>query len=126
MDIAPPPPPPKAPSGLGTAGRKLWRAIVVDLDLGPHEELLLTQACRTADILDKLNLEARDADLTVVNSRGDRVANPLLTEQRLQNIVLARLLASLRLPEGVDEDDRMSRPQRRGAARGAYNARRMP
>jgi len=37
--------------------------------------------------------------------------------------VLTRLLASMRLPVG-DEDD-LTRPQRRGGARGAYAARRV-
>jgi hypothetical protein len=113
--------PPPAPKGLQSAGRRLWRAILADYELDQHEMLLLVQACRTADILDRLADAAEDAPLTVNNFRGDPVANPLLTEQRQQSIVLARLLAALRLPTGEDDTER--RPQRRGGVRGVYTSR---
>ena len=45
-------------------------------------------------------------------------AHPALVEARQQQIVLARLIASLRIPDADDEQ-----PQRRGAARGAYGLR---
>lgn len=99
----------------------MWRAAVADYDLDQHELLLLVQACRVADTLDRLAAEAEGAPLTITNFKGDPVANPLLTEARQQGIVLARLLAALRLPSGEEE----GRPQRRGGARGAYTPRRL-
>lgn len=113
-----PPPPPK---GLQSAGRRLWRAAVADYDLDQHELLLLVQACRTADVLDRLAAESDGAPLTVTNHKGDEVANPLLTEARQQGIVLARLLAALRLPAGEES----GRPQRRTGVRGVYSPRRL-
>lgn len=107
------------PDGLDESGERLWLSVVEHYDLDVHEQLLLLQACRTADLLDRLSLQASRAPLTVENGKGDKVANPLLTEHRQQSLVLARLLASLRMPSGEED----GRPQRRGAARGSYGVR---
>lgn len=112
---------PRAPRGLERSGRRLWRSIVDVYELDVHEQLMLVEACRVADRLDRLADAAALADLTVTNSKGDEVASPFLVEARQQAVVFSRLLASLRLPTG-DEDD-VSRPQRRGGARGAYGVR---
>ncbi|HVB77231.1 MAG TPA: hypothetical protein VNI34_05445 [Candidatus Nitrosotalea sp.] len=114
---------PKAPAGLAVAGRKLWRAVTDEYDLLAHEELLLLQACRCADHLDRLADEATHGTVTVENFRGDQVANPAMVEARQQSITLSRLLASLRLPSGEEEGE--FRPQRRGASRGTYPPRLM-
>lgn len=111
---------PEAPAELGVSGRRLWDAALADQEFDVHEELLLMEACRTADLLDRLAAEAAAGELTVTNQKGDRIANPVVVEARQQKLVLARLLASLRLPSGEAGE----RPQRRGAARGSYGVRR--
>ena len=98
---------PAPPKGLQAAGRKLWRSAVEAYELDEHE------------LLDRLADEADGASLLIRNSRGDDVTNPLLAERRQQSIVLARLLAALRMPSGEEEN----RPQRRGGARGTYRIR---
>lgn len=113
---------PKAPQGLSTSGKRLWKSILVEYDLETHEELLLKEACRAADRLDKLAIEANSSPTTVINSKGDQIAHPALSEARQQALVLSRLLASLRLPTG-EEASSTARPQRRGASRGAYGLR---
>jgi hypothetical protein len=110
---------PKVPSGLLVSGSKLWRAVTKDYELEVHEELLLIEACRCADRLDRLASDSRDAPLTMVNARGDALSHPSLVECRQQAVVLSRLLASLRLPSGEET----GRPQRRGGARGSYGIR---
>lgn len=110
----------RAPSGLGKNGRRLWRSILDSYELDVHEMLMLAEACRVADRLDRLAEALDGAPLTVENFKGDEVSQPLLVEARQQSLVFARLLASLRLPSGEEED---SRPQRRGAARGTYGLR---
>ncbi len=80
-------------------------------ELDEHELALLREAVRTASQLDALDAEVRAAGVLL-----DGKAHPALVEARQQRIVLARLVASLRLPE----DDAGVRPQRRGAARGSY------
>lgn len=107
------------PDGLRTAGRQLWGSVTRDYDIEEHERLLLVEACRVADRLDAIATELVAAPLTMTNFKGDPCSHPLLVEARQQGIVFSRLLASLRLPSG-DEDD-PSRPQRRGGARGTYS-----
>ena len=109
---------PSTPESLSTSGRRLWRSVVDVFELDVHEELILLQAARCADRLDRLEVEAANSTVTVHNYKGDLVAHPALTEARQQSIVLARLLAALRMPAGEDD----ARPQRRGGARGAYGS----
>lgn len=110
----------KYPKGLQESGRRLWKSVLEEFELEPHEELQLLQACRTADRLDALAGAAEGAALTVRNAKGDEVANPLLVESRQQSIVYARLIAALRLPNESDQ-----RPQHRGV-RGAYGVQSRP
>lgn len=109
------------PAGLQAAGQELWLSIAEDYELDRHEALLLREACRVVDRLDRLNEAALTAPVTTTNRHGDLVCHPAQAEARAQAIVLSRLLASLRLPSGEQE----ARPQRRGAARGAYPPRRL-
>ncbi|WP_438479090.1 hypothetical protein [Streptomyces asiaticus] len=108
----------EAPPGLGESGRALWESVVDKFELEVHEQLLLLQACRSADLLDELAQQTARGPLTVVNAKGDQVTAPWITEHRQQSQNLARMLASLRLPDEQDE-----RPQRRGAARRSYGIR---
>lgn len=103
------------PGGLGESGARLWSSVADAFELRVDEQLLLLQACRSADLLDELAARAAVSPLTVTNAKGDEVTNPVLVEHRMQSQNLARMLASLRLP---DEED--VRPQRRGAARRSY------
>jgi hypothetical protein len=112
---------PRAPTALATSGKLLWRSVTGEYDLDVHEELLLLQACRCVDTLDRLAGEAAKSPVTVTNMKGDQVAHPALIEGRQQSITLSRLLASLRLPSGEEAGEH--RPQRRGAARGSYGIR---
>lgn len=114
---------PRSPGSLKAEGKRLWRDVVGDYDLDEHELALLRAACRTVDRLEDVAVALETSELTANNARGDLVAHPLLVEQRMQGIALARLLASLRLPTGDDADGELSRPQRRGGARGAYGLR---
>jgi hypothetical protein len=106
------PPAQDPPEGLAVSGRRLWASLTTEYELDVHEQLLLTQACRTIDLLDSLAEDLRTAPRTMTNARGDLISHPSLNEHRQQSLTLARLLASLRLPQG-DEDD-VARPQRRG------------
>lgn len=113
---------PTPPKGLKTSGRRLWRSALTNYDLEVHEEAILLQACRCVDRLDLLATEAENNPVTVINTKGDQVAHPALTESRQQSIVLARLIASLRMPSG-EQSGELTRPQRRGASRGVYGIR---
>jgi hypothetical protein len=97
--------------------------VLDDYELEEHERVQLLAACRIADQLEALHAMV-EADGPVVSSpQGDK-AHPALVEHRAQALVLARMLAALRLPSG-DESDRKgnARPQRRVGVRGVHNLR---
>lgn len=108
----------EVPDGLGESGRRLWSSVADAFELRVDEQLLLLQACRSVDLLDRLAAQAAVGGLTVTNAKGDEVTAPWITEHRQQSQNYARMLASLRLPDEEDE-----RPQRRGAARRSYGIR---
>lgn len=96
--------------GLAARGRRLWEAYCDQVD-GQRGLVLLEEACRIADRLDRL-----DAVLTggvdswcrlLVNVRDDVVEvriDSALTEARQQAAVLRQLVSSLPL-KGADEPD---------------------
>ena len=103
---------PNPPDGTGDSGRALWRSVVDRFDLDEHELALLREASRLVDLLDLLDAAVkRDGAML-----GDRV-HPAAVESRQSRLALARLLAALRLPDGVET---ATRPQRRGGARRPY------
>src|SRR5215218_5682037 len=106
--------PERPPAGLGADARHLWSSVIEAYDLEEHERALLVEACRTVDLLDKLDAEVRRDGPTIDSSQGLR-AHPAATEARQQRIALARLLAALRLPSGEEGDQQAGarRPQRR-------------
>lgn len=117
------PPAAATPSGLGPAGKALWRSLTGTdgFEFEPYEAALLLQACRASDYCDRLADEAARGAVTVENHRGDMVASPAMVESRQQALTLSRLLAALRLPSGEEEGE--VRPQRRGGARPPYGMR---
>jgi hypothetical protein len=94
---------PRPPDGLQTSGRRLWRSIMADYELEQHERELLRQACRTADLLDDLQA-VLDRDGPMADSSQGIRAHPAATEARQQRIVLARLLAALQVPAGLEDE----------------------
>jgi hypothetical protein len=109
------------PDGLRDHGRRLWRSIVAEFELDEHELLLLEQTARTADLVATL-AETVDDDGPVDD---DGKVRPATVELRQQRIVLARLLAALRVPladhdENATEHDPTPRLQRRTGTRGVY------
>ncbi len=116
--------PPRPPTGTGAAGRRLWVSVVSDYEMDEHELAVLTEATRTVDLLDELDAAIR-SEGAIVDSPQGRRANPAATEARQQRIVLARLLAALRMPVGEAGDEQANaRPRRRGP-RGVYGVRRV-
>jgi hypothetical protein len=108
---------PKAPSGLKTSGRALWRAVLTDFVLDEHETTILREACRTADLLDGLEALLSEEGLTSETSQGRRI-HPAAAELRAQRVTFARLLTALRIPTGEETEE--GRTQGRGAPRGVY------
>jgi hypothetical protein len=92
--------PEKPPTGLRAPGRRLWDAVVGPYILTPSEMLILREACRTADELDRLEKALRELnDLVVSGSTGQPRAHPLLEEVRAHRVLVDKLVNSLNLPD---------------------------
>lgn len=121
------PVPPRMPRGLKAAGKALWRSIIPEFTLRPDEVAVLADACRTADIVARLDEALVDAPLTVTGSAKQVREHPLLSERRQQAAHLARLLHQLRLTDDEDEAltpaERRRRENRSARGRKAANAR---
>jgi hypothetical protein len=90
------------PHGLGPKASKLWEEITERHELRPDEARILEDACRQADIVERIEKELSDGALTARGSQGQPVPSPLLTEVRQHRSVLAALLKQLKIPEDVD------------------------
>ncbi len=114
----------RAPSGLAAKGRKLWKDVTSTHTLAAPELVLLEEACRIADRLDKLDALLSGevehwVDLRAIKGCEEAVEihiDSALSEARQQANVLKQLIASLRLPD----DATGKKPQQRGGARGSY------
>jgi len=107
----------KPPAGLKAAGRALWRAVLADYELAEHERRLLVEACRTVDLCADLQALV-DAQGPVLGTAEHPKAHPAAVELRQHRIVLARLIAALRIPLDDLTDRTQSRP-----IRGVYTLR---
>lgn len=105
----------RAPAGLDGRGRRLWSAVIAGFELSDAERVILLEACRTADLVDRLTAELAGGSLTVVGSRGQTVLNPIAAELRQQRDLLGRLLGRLALPTDDEAEDAAARLGRRGA-----------
>lgn len=115
---------PKAPAGLGTRGRRLWRQVVADYELSVADVELLTEACRCADDAERLALELADQPVLVVGSAGQPRANPLAKELRDTRNLLGQLLGRLDFPaddSGNEWDGLTASHRARKAARARWS-----
>ena len=102
------------PTGLRRAGKRLWAEVAESFILNAGEVVMLEQACRTADELDRLEKAVRSlSELTVRGSTGQIRMHPLLDAIRAHRLTLERCLAALALPD-VEEDAGLTPAQRHG------------
>jgi hypothetical protein len=90
---------PAPPKGLAAGGLDLWRQII---KLGPFRAdhlRLLSDACREADLIDRLEEELRTAPTTVLGSMKQTVEHPHVAEIRQHRMSLRYLLKALDLPD---------------------------
>lgn len=116
---------PRVPRGLSTKGTRLWREMHKAFSaFNPAELVLIEEACRIADRLDRLNgvlVGDEDAFAQVRSTGSDGplvlVVNDAMSEARQQANVLKQIVAALRLP---DEESGRRPIQRNNGARGAH------
>lgn len=113
------------PDDLKDRGRDLWAACIKRdpalADSDNPQRPVLHEAARLADQLDELAaLLAKDGPI-VTDAKGTPAPHPALKAAHQGQALLARLLASLRMP-----DASAKRPQRRGSPRLQTIARKPP
>ncbi len=82
-------------------GRKFWREVVAEFELGPDDVELLAETCRQLDLVDLLR-EAIGTDVLVSTGEGGRKVHPAMIELRQVRIELRRSIAALGLPAPDD------------------------
>lgn len=111
---------PRRPRNLGAGGRALWDSVAPVYELRPDEVRILLDACREADIIDRLETELVDEPLMVKGSMGQLTASPLVSELRQHRATLTGMLAKLKLPDspaGAARKRAVVSEQARAAAR---------
>ena len=98
-------PPPRAPAGLGSRGKRLWRSILGDFELGTTETEVLTLAYRTLDRISALETDLKDASSIVLGSQGQPRPHPLAAELRAEVLLAGKLITQLGIPTDLDPDD---------------------
>src|SRR5437868_263499 len=95
----------RPPNGLGPGGRALWRAISSEHELDATQRVLLTEACRAKDRLDKLDQLLRgEIDVWARVEVDGELAADLVVDRALDKAnatatVMKQLLTTLRLPD---------------------------
>lgn len=107
----------RAPTGLKGPGRRLWASVVAEFELAEHEAAQLAEACFVRDRIDQLRHQVDTDGLMIGSSQGVRL-HPAVAEVRAQQLALARILATLRVPPLAED----SLPASRGV-RGVYGLR---
>jgi phage terminase small subunit len=111
---------PRTPTGLGSAGKELWKAILGDTaddwELDRRELHLLERACVCADRLAELDAAVKRDGTTTAGSRGQTVVHPALGEARQLELVQMRLLSSIELADPAEATSPARQRAQRAAA----------
>jgi hypothetical protein len=99
-----------------TAGGRLKAALLADFEFAEAELVIVEEACRVADILERIETELGSALLLTAGSRGQAVENPLLRSARDHGAHLIKLLTALGLPGVEDESESPATAAARKAA----------
>lgn len=91
--------PQRAPAGLETAGKRLWKAVTTEFHCRPDELLVLEAAARLADEIARLEAELKAGPTMILGSMGQKRPNGLFAEVRNHRLAQGRLLAQLGLED---------------------------
>lgn len=122
-------PAPQPPRGLKAWGKALWEQVTDATPLDPAGYYILAEACRTADIIERLSgmlnsnstqwVALADEAVQFAMVEGENIAsinltvNPVMSEIRQQRLAMRQLLAQLKLgkvmSDTADDDDPIAR-----------------
>jgi hypothetical protein len=93
----------QTPAGLGKSGRRLWSAIVADVEPGwaldARDRQWLARACRIEDAIAALEVALdRDGEMSL-GSKGQPVLHPAVSELRQLALAQARLLGKVEMED---------------------------
>jgi hypothetical protein len=114
----------KRPDGLGSAGGALWRSVLATYVLSPAEAATLERACRTLDLMARIDGELAAGGVSVEGSMGQVRAHPLIAVQADLSRVLNIQLMSLALPMPDEDVGRRRSPQQQEAAQARWRGQR--
>lgn len=92
-----------SPEGLDASGLELWDSVAAEFDLDHREMIELEEACRVRDTIAVLRAQLAQDGTMIASSQGSRL-HPVIAEIRSQQLTLARLLATLKMPALEDDD----------------------
>jgi len=117
----------KPPRNLGERGQELWDSIAPPVyELRPDELRILADACREADLVERLYEDLEKESLRAQGYNGQPVADPVLSEIRQHRALLNTLLKSLKIPDtagGAARKQAHTSEQARMAARARWDNR---
>lgn len=91
------------PTGLGAAGKKLWKAMHADLpddwEFSERELVQLEMACDQWDELARLKAAIKKNGTTVKGSMGQVTLNAAIQEARQSRAAVDRLIGRLAIPD---------------------------
>ena len=87
------------PGDLGERGQALWDEITTTFQLRADEREILADACREADLLERLQAELVQSELVTRGSMGQEVAGAIVTEIRQHRTSYMNMLKALKLPD---------------------------
>ncbi len=106
---------PRAPAGLQTAGRRLWRDVLADVEMRPDELAVLEAACRHLDLLVALERVLDEHGPTTKGSTGQTRVHPVVAELRQGRLALGKLLGQLGVQDAPGERFDLSDPAQRSS-----------
>lgn len=103
--------PSDCPKGLGSRAKALWDGVLDEVELDSAGLIILEDACRTCDIIDRLSGALKSRNQEWIRLEDDiafhaaehraleihLVVNPILGEIRQQRLALKQFLAQLKL-----------------------------
>src|SRR5947209_8786516 len=116
-------PDPRAPKGLGTAGRLVWRrtlaAVADGWELDERDLLVLEQAGRQGDLIADLEAAIERDGLSVKGAAGQDRLNAAVPALNAARALLGRLLAQIQIAPPAPRTGLMSGRQRANVKRAA-------
>jgi hypothetical protein len=107
---------PPAPRSLGKPGRAEWKRLHSEYRFAPGELALLTEFCRTVDLIALLRAELDVGDLIVHSPQAGPVVARPVAEIRACQAELRKLAEALRFAELAVDAERQQFPALRDAA----------